>query len=114
MTLENLLKKINDDAAAIEFDETIAAIDGAYNFTPSQFANGSLVNKAGENSGSCKIFAFAKQHGLTEEQTLHCFGRYYREEVLENPQGDNHQNIRNFLQSGWAGITFEAEPLSLR
>ena len=48
MTLENLLKKINDDAAAIEFDETIAAIDGAYNFTPSQFANGSLVNKAGK------------------------------------------------------------------
>jgi hypothetical protein len=31
----------------------------------------------------------------------HCFGAYYREEVLGDLEGTNHQNIRNFMKSGW-------------
>ena len=74
-------------------------IDAAYTYAPTAFANGSLVNQAGENEGSCKLFAFAKINNLDEEKTLACFGAYYREDVLQNPSSDNHQNIRNFIQT---------------
>jgi len=53
------------------------------------------------------LFSFAKLQGLTEEQTLACFGIYYRDDVLKNPDADNHQNIRNFIKTGWAGIEFD-------
>ena len=43
---------------------------------------------------------------------LACFGSYYFEEVLGNPEGSNHQNIRNFMKTGWNGIKFEGEALS--
>ena len=43
-----------------------------------------------------------------------CFGAYYFEEVLENPEGTNHQNIRNFMKLGWDGIQFEGEVLTLK
>ena len=65
----------------------------------------------GENSGSCKLFAFARLQGLSEAQTLACFGSYYRDDVLGDPGGSNHQNIRNFMQTGWKGVQFEGEAL---
>ena len=57
------------------------------------------------------IFAFAKLHDLTEQQTLHCFGDYYRVDVLQNRDGDNHQNIRHFMKTGWAAINILGMPL---
>ena len=36
------------------------------------------------------------------------------EDVLENPQGTNHQNIRNFMKTGWDGIQFEGNALKLK
>jgi len=74
MTLDDFLKKLKSNPAEVEFSDTMAVIDGAYIFAPTSFSNGSLVNQAGENSGSCKIFAFAQSHSLSELQTLHCFG----------------------------------------
>jgi len=111
MNIEQLLATIENDPEAVAFDDVIAAIDNEYDFTPSSFRNGGLVNQAGENPGSCKIFAFAKSHGLTEQQTLHCFGDYYRADVLQHPDADNHQNIRHFIKTGWAGIGFSNTPL---
>ena len=70
------------------------------------------MNEAGTNEGSCKIFAFAQLHHLSEQATLACFGQYYREDVLQNPQGNDHGNIRNFIKQGWQGITFESDVLS--
>jgi len=87
-------------------------IEANFDFTPTAFQNGDLKNDAGENSGSCKLFSFAKQQGLNREQTLACFGAYYRDEVLQHPDEDNHQNIRNFMKSGWSGICFEGDALS--
>lgn len=95
----------------INFQETMNVIESNYEFTPSLFKNGSVINQAGENAGSCKLFAFAKLNNLTKEQTLACFGDYYRMDVLENPEGTNHQNIRNFMDTGWEGIRFENDPL---
>jgi hypothetical protein len=30
---------------------------------------------------------------------------------LKNPAGTDHQNIRNFMKTGWNGIQFEGEAL---
>ena len=96
------------------FQETIAYIDTNYNFTPTTFKNGNQINNAGENNGSCKIFAFAKLHQLEKDQTLALFGSYYFDDVLKNPDGNDHQNIRNFMIFGWDGISFEGEALELK
>ena len=114
MTLDSFLEKLSSAPENIEFSETIAVIDGLYQFEPTAFRNGDAFNAAGQNSGSCKLFGFAKLQGLSEQQTLACFGRYYRDDVLLNPSGVDHQNIRNFMRTGWAGIAFEGEPLRLK
>lgn len=104
--LTAFLQKLNDDPEAVAFTDTMAAIDSQYNFSPTAFSNGDLENEAGQNNGSCKIFAFAQLQGLDVTKTLACFGDYYRKDVLENPQATDHQNIRNFMQTGWEGIKF--------
>jgi len=73
-----------------------------------------LVNQAGTNEGSCKIFAFAQLNQLNQQQTLNLFGDYYRLDVLNNPDGTGHQNIRNFMQFGWDGIRFNGEALTAK
>ena len=114
MTINAFLEKLKQTPEAITFAETIAAIESNYEFRPTAFQNGNQHNGAGENSGSCKVFAFAKIQQLTQAETLACFGGYCFDEVLSDPQGTNHQNIRNFMQSGWDGIQFEGEALTLK
>lgn len=92
------------------FPETIAHIDEKYHFTPTAFKNGNQFNQAGENNGSCKIFAFAQLQQLTKKETLELFGQYYQD-VLNTPEGTDHQNIRNFMIFGWEGIHFEGNAL---
>jgi len=96
------------------FEATIAVIDAHYDFTPTAFRNGDLQNEARQNNGSCKIFSFAKMHNLTPEQTLHCFGNYYRNDVLKHPQELDHLNIRNFIKTAWQGIVFQGSALTPR
>ena len=108
------LKKIKLKPETITFSEGIDYIDTLYEFTPTRFSNGNTVNEAGQNNGSCKIFSFAKLHNLNKAQTLELFGDYYRRDVLENPGGSDHQNIRNFMEFGWQGISFEGVSLKER
>ncbi len=114
MELTNFLQRLNTAPGNIAFNDTIAVIDALYDFTPTAFTNGTLRSEAGQNNGSCKIFSFAKLQQLTPQQTLHCFGDYYRKDVLEHPDGTDHQNIRNFMKTGWAGIQFEGEALKVK
>ena len=111
MSLEQFLNRIKTQAETITFAETIAVIEQNYDFTPTRFTNGKTVNEANQNNGSCKIFSFAKLHDLSKEETLQLFGDYYRKEVLENPTGTDHANIRNFMQQGWDGVQFEGDAL---
>lgn len=111
MLVPNFLKLLQTSPETIRFEDTIATIDAAYIFTPTAFTNHETYNEAGQNSGSCKLFAFAKLQQLSQRQTLLCFGAYYRDDVLGNPQCSNHQNIRNFMKAGWDGIVFEAAAL---
>jgi hypothetical protein len=112
MNLDDFLTKLAEQTDDIDFAETMAVIDAHYQFNPTQFRNGELMNEAGQNNGSCKIFAFGLLHFLPKEQTLACFGDYYRKDVLENPEGDDHQNIRNFMKTGWDGVLFEGFALT--
>ncbi len=111
MQLETFLTKLQQYPEQIEFTDTMAVIESFYQFTPTEFNNGSLTNTAGQNNGSCKIFAFGQLNTLSEQQTLACFGDYFRVDVLQHPDGDDHQNIRNFMVSGWSGISFKGQAL---
>ena len=111
MILKAFLEKLKSSPKQIEFSETMNTIEAHYNFTPTAFTNGTLKNSKDENSGSCKLFAFAMDQNLTAEETLACFGNYYFEDVLLNPNGTGHQNIRNFTKSGFEGLHFETFPL---
>ena len=114
MTVVDFLEKLNQTPEAITFAETIAIIEANYDFSPTAFENGLQHNAAGENSGSCKLFSFAEIQNLSEAATLACFGAYYYEDVLKNPNGTDHQNIRNFMKTGWDGIAFYGTPLVLK
>lgn len=114
MTIDSFLQKLKQTPNSITFPETIAVIELNYHFTPTAFKNGNQHNAPGENSGSCKLFAFAQIQNLNEADTLACFGTYYFVDVLENPEETNHQNIRNFMKTGWNGILFEGNALELK
>ncbi len=114
MPLDAFLEKLNTSPETVIFEETMAIIDENYAFNDTAFLNGDTQNAAGQNNGSCKIFAFGAANNLTKDQTLHCFGDYYRVDVLDNPEADDHRNIRNFMKQGWQGIHFEGEALVLR
>ncbi|KPV98027.1 HopJ type III effector protein [Pseudoalteromonas sp. P1-9] len=112
MTLETLLEQLKTSPESVTFQQVMTVIENHYSYTPQTFTNGELINNAGENAGSCKIFSFAKLNNLNEEQTLNCFGDYYRVDVLQHPNGDDHQNIRNFIKTGWAGVNFNSLALT--
>ena len=116
--LELQIKKIQSEPETVVFQETIGIIDDFYHYSPSQFTNGHgidlITNKAGSNEGSCKIFAFAKLYKLDDIQTLHCFGEYYRVDVLQNPENEDHANIRTFMKHGLKLIVFTSSVLTKR
>lgn len=112
MNLDDFLKQLEQDPEQVQFNETMAIIEANYDFTPSSFVNGNTVNKADTNNGSCKIFAFGLLNELSEQQTLACFGGYYRNDVLGSPDGDDHQNIRNFMVAGWSSVKFDSIALT--
>jgi len=105
-TLINALNK-----GAVEFNSVIQLIDSEYDFTPTRFQNGNQINEADTNNGSCKIFAFAKLNSLDEQATLNAFGDYYTADVLQHPEKEDHQNIRNFIKQGWSGVKFDGDAL---
>lgn len=106
-----ILEQLKNIQKTIDFKEVIAFIDENYDFTPTKFTNGNTVNEANQNNGSCKVFSFAKLNQLSKEETLALFGDFYKTDVLKNPEGTDHQNIRNFIEFGWDGISFEGEAL---
>jgi len=110
-SLSVFLEQVKQQESVIEFEQVMQVIQDNYQYQPTSFTNGELVSEAGTNEGSCKIFYFAQLNDLSEQQTLACFGRYYREDVLTNPSGNDHGNIRNFMQTGWQGIGFKSAAL---
>lgn len=111
MTIEDFKNKLVNFPKELNFSDTINTIEANYNFTPAAFKNGDLQNSDSQNLGSCKVFSFAIKQKFTKEETLTCFAQYYFIDVLENPNGTDHQNIRNFINTGFEGLVFDNETL---
>jgi hypothetical protein len=94
------------DASDLQFEDVIEIIDKHYETGLIEFKNGDIVNQPGENEGSAKILSYAALSNLDKDTTLKLWGQYYRE-VLADPEGTSHQNIRNFVKYGWEGVPFE-------
>ena len=103
-----LIKKLKDNS--VTFKEVIEFIETYYQHQPTAFKNGEANNEATQNQGSAKVFAFAQLNNLNKEDTLSLFAEHYQS-VLNNPNGIDHQNIRQFMIHGWPGIVFEGQAL---
>ena len=110
LSIPNYISALSTSDTQLTFDDTLAVIDAHYDFTPTAFKNGNVENAAGTNNGSCKVFSFAKRHNLTQAQTLAMFAQHYQN-VLDEPNGDAHANIRAFMKHGFDGVVFDGEAL---
>lgn len=106
--LHTLLKGLKENT--VKFNDVIEFIQAGYWHQPTAFKNGDACNEATQNQGSAKVFAFAQIHKLSAEDTLHLFAEHYQS-VLASPDAADHQNIRQFMVHGWAGIVFEGDAL---
>ncbi|OQP66238.1 HopJ type III effector protein [Niastella populi] len=97
-------------ANTLTFKEVIEFIETYYQHQPTAFKNGEAYNEATQNQGSAKVFSFAKLNDLGREDTLYLFAEHYQA-VLNTPNGTDHQNIRQFMAHGWAGVVFEGQAL---
>jgi hypothetical protein len=117
-TLNDFIESLDHQIDNTSFQQTMEVISEFYTYTPTRFINGlgdqAVINEAGSNEGSCKLFAFAKLHDLNEAKTLALFGDFYRKDVLANPDGEDHANIRTFMKEGWPGIRFDSMPLAAK
>ncbi|WP_159633820.1 HopJ type III effector protein [Sphingobacterium composti Ten et al. 2007 non Yoo et al. 2007] len=104
MSLNNLLHQLS--AKQIFFLDVLAFIEANYNYTPSAFKNGNQQNAATENQGSARVLFFAKINNLSKEDTLSLFAEHY-DAVLNSPEGNDHQNIRQFMANGWDTVSFD-------
>ena len=104
---EGLREKATTFAAVLAFIET------QYRHQPTAFKNGDVYNEATQNQGSARVFAFARLHNLNRQDTLRLFAEHYQS-VLAQPEGSDHQNIRQFMRHGWAGIKLEGQALVAR
>jgi hypothetical protein len=109
--LKTLIEKLTSNSAS--FNDVIQFIETNYIHQPTAFKNGNVNNEATQNQGSAKVFAFGKLNNLNKEETLLLFAEHYQA-VLNHPDGNDHQNIRQFIAHGWPGIVFEGEALSLK
>ncbi|WP_143305577.1 HopJ type III effector protein [Chitinophaga vietnamensis] len=106
--LTTLIGKLKDHK--LLFKDVIELIESQYRHQPVAFKNGDAYNEATQNQGSAKVFAFARLNHLSKEDTLYLFAEHYQA-VLKNPDGTDHQNIRQFMAHGWDGVAFEGQAL---
>lgn len=71
MTVSDFIAKLSTPSS-VDFEDTMAIINEHYNYQPTAFSNGTgdskVTNDAGQNEGSCKIFAFAQLHELSQKR----------------------------------------------
>lgn len=109
------MTKLRDFRASLRnrhhtFSDTLEFIASNYDYQPSEFTNGNIENKAGENEGSCRVLGLAVLEGFTTEEALLAFGEHYRA-VLANPAGTDHPNIRALMHTGLPAVHFQTPSL---
>lgn len=100
------------------FQNVISVIRTHYECTPVAFSTGygtalQTHNAAGTNAASSQLLAYARRLGLDAPTTLALYGEHHRD-VLADPTGQSHANIRAFMANGWAGVVMAEDPLRLR
>ncbi|GAA4131443.1 HopJ type III effector protein [Sphingobacterium kyonggiense] len=108
MTITQLLSNLSNQQA--QFKDVLGYIEEHYHYQASAFKNGKQENSSNENQGSAKVLYFAKLENLNQEDTLSLFAEHFQA-VLDRPQGEDHQNIRQFMENGWDGVSFESTVL---
>lgn len=111
MSISDLLTQLQQPSPLFVFNEVMDLINDQYDFSPCAFVNGDVENSADENQGSCRVFAFAQAHSLDQAETLKLFAEHYQQ-VLSDPDGDSHGNIRAFMKNGWNGVVISGQPLT--
>lgn len=106
--IDTLLNSLKENSTT--FSQVIEFIESHYKHQPTAFKNGEVYNEATQNQGSAKVFAFAQLNNLNAADTLYLFAEHYQA-VLARPDAADHQNIRQFMAHGWAGIVFEGDAL---
>merc|ERR1719359_1483624 len=101
--IDAFIQTVKKDPKSVDVEQTMAAIEDGYDYSAVAFQCGEVDSTAEQNQGSAKIFSLAKLQKLNKDTTLQLFGRFYRDDVLKNPSGDDHGNIRNFMKTGWDG-----------
>lgn len=114
MTQDQFLHALRQAPEHQSFSASMAWIEANFDYFPTRFSNGPLVNEPGQNEGSCKLFAMAQLLGLSTEECLQCFGDYYHDDVVKNPGGLDHANIRQFMKTGYGGLRYDKPPLRAR
>lgn len=108
MPINAFRQRLNQDNLTLA--DTLSFIARHYEFSPTAFSNGALINHKGQNEGSCKILALAILEQLSEQEALQAFGEHYRH-VLQTPEGTDHLNIRQLLKTGLSTVQFAHFPL---
>jgi hypothetical protein len=84
----------------------MAVIEDHYNFNQQLLRTVYNTMLPEKTQDLVNYFALCGTSGTNSEGTLFALA-YYFEDVLGNPNGtDHHQNIRNFMKTGWDGIAF--------
>ena len=100
------LLRTKESMQQISFQLTMDVVDELFDVNEVAFSVGDVASAAGQNMGSAKIFSFGKMNELEKGTTLQLFGDFYRKDVLENPEGSDHANIRAFIKGGWDAVSF--------
>jgi RIO-like serine/threonine protein kinase len=111
LVFSQLLVELNSNRAV--FSDVLHFIDQAYNGHAVAFSNGSQHNTANSNQGSAKVLYFAQLNKLSKADTLSLFAEHYQA-VLQNPAGQDHLNIRQFIKYGFAGLQFSGHALTCK
>ena len=97
-------------AGTAKFSDVLAYIEARYQHTPTAFQNGAQHNAATENQGSAKVF-FCQVTRFRPSTNFKFICRALRI-CIGYPRGNDHQNIRQFMQNGWDGVKFEGQALT--
>mmetsp|Transcript_20097 Transcript_20097/g.40238 ORF Transcript_20097/g.40238 Transcript_20097/m.40238 type:complete len:208 (+) Transcript_20097:51-674(+) len=102
---ELFLQNVEMNPEGFTFNEFIEMVEGCYETGLIEWSNGSQKNPPGTNEGSAHVLSLAALADLPKEKALLLWAEHYRD-VLATPDGDDHQNIRQFMEKGWDGVDF--------
>jgi len=104
---------LSEDVEELSFAQIIDTLDQHFSFLPGAFSVGQVESSESENQKSLRVLAFAQMMQLPKEQALKLWGEHYRQ-VLQEPEGTSHGNIRAFLVGGFEAVRLPSGVISVK